>query len=123
MRLHVFRERSCGSCTACCTVLGVQSLGKPPRTRCRFETVSDGCSAYDARPEDCRRYNCLWIQGLFADGDRPDKTGILIMLATEKRSQFVVHELRPGAIREQEETLQSLRDPLLLPYNEAQPCG
>jgi hypothetical protein len=71
--------RSCGDCTACCTVKSVRELGKPSQTRCQHICAA-GCAIYEQRPASCGEYACLWRQGLI-EGDerrRPDRLGVLI---------------------------------------------
>lgn len=71
-------DRICGPCTACCTVMAVQELGKGNYERCRHLT-SSGCGIYPDRPGTCRDWSCLWRLGLI-EGDerrRPDNLGLL----------------------------------------------
>ena len=76
--------RSCGLCTACCTVLGVPSIGKAAGEKCKHLT-DKGCGIYDARPAECRTYFCLWADekaaGLTPDWGRPDRTGLILQSA------------------------------------------
>jgi hypothetical protein len=84
--------RACGDCQACCTILGIKELGKPPWTRCEHQ-CDRGCNIYEDRPETCRGYSCLWQAGLL-DGDerrRPDKFGVIFDVRVEG-SEYV----RPG---------------------------
>jgi len=37
-----------------------------------------GCSVYASRPKACRDYLCLWIQGVFVEEDRPDRSGVIV---------------------------------------------
>jgi hypothetical protein len=92
-------KRTCGSCTACCTVNGIVELGKPIRTRCQYE-CSKGCAIYGSHPESCKDYACLWLKGFGTAKQRPDKIGLFI----EKRDggpplgvQLFAKELRIGA--------------------------
>ena len=72
-------KRSCGECSACCTVVGVDDLPTPKGTwtRCDHERAGGGCSIYAERPRSCRRYQCAWLLGLGSDADRPDRIGIV----------------------------------------------
>lgn len=58
--LPIAEERSCGSCTVCCTVLGVRELAKPMRTPCAHDSGKD-CRIYAERPQSCRDFSCLWL--------------------------------------------------------------
>ncbi|HEV3340925.1 MAG TPA: hypothetical protein VG125_11230 [Pirellulales bacterium] len=98
--------RSCGDCTACCTVKGVSELGKPSQTACRH-LCPTGCAIYSARPKGCRDYACLWRQG-WIEGDerrRPDKLGVLFDYDLFERIpgsvRLVVWEVVPGAAQSQ----------------------
>lgn len=73
--------RECGTCTACCTVLGIPSLQKPAWTPCS-NLCDKGCSIYDARPTECREYVCFWRQGYGEENDRPDDLGVVIGTST-----------------------------------------
>lgn len=50
---------------------------KPPCTSCPFQSQLGGCRVYGNRPEDCRTYRCMWLDGLGRLSDRPDKIGAL----------------------------------------------
>lgn len=86
---------ACGDCTACCTVMGVVPLGKPPDLDCEFLIPQNrtslsilvperrcGCSVYETRPEPCRTFQCLWLMGCFGDARdfRPDGLGLMFDL-------------------------------------------
>src|SRR5262249_53138238 len=70
-------DRSCGACTACCTVLNIKTLGKPSGCDCEHLTPG-GCGIYPDRPEACREYHCLWRMGWGRPEDRPDRSGVLL---------------------------------------------
>ncbi len=72
-------SRECGTCQACCTAEGVHELRKPPGEPCQF-LCEKGCAAYETRPESCRRFRCLWLQGVFEDGARPDGLGVVFSM-------------------------------------------
>lgn len=72
-------QRSCGTCTACCTVMAVPDYphGKPAWERC--PSVGPGCCmVYSERPTSCRTYQCSWLEGLGEDHHRPDKFGVVM---------------------------------------------
>lgn len=94
------KPRRCRECTECCTVLSVHEMEKPADTACTFCTRG-GCSIYEARPGSCRTFTCAWLQGLFADKDRPDRLGV-IFAAQDTRigHTLVVFEIREGAVTE-----------------------
>ncbi len=95
--------RTCGDCTACCTIKSVPELGKPTQAVCTHLCAAQ-CAIYETRPASCREYACFWRQGLI-EGDerrRPDQLGVLIdhepfpLIAGTVR--LVVWELVPGVM-------------------------
>ena len=74
-------KRQCGSCTACCTAMGVPELKKPAGAKCHhLLSIVDGaagCSIYDRRPKSCRDFECVWLQGSMSDEHQPNKTGVV----------------------------------------------
>lgn len=71
------QPRSCGACSACCFVLGVQPLNKPAFQRCAH-ACEKGCGIYETRPEPCRLYRCGWLEGFGERRDRPDRLGVIL---------------------------------------------
>lgn len=53
--------RSCEGCTACCKLVAVAALNKPPQRWCEHCSIGAGCTIYDARPDDCRTFYCGWV--------------------------------------------------------------
>jgi hypothetical protein len=78
--------RECGGCTVCCVVptIDTPEIQKVSRARCRH-CVSGGCAIYDKRPQICRTYYCAWrTVDIFDEDWRPDKSGVLAMVETER---------------------------------------
>ena len=78
----VLPERSCGDCTACCTVLKVDSpdFRKPAGTPC-VHLGSQGCAIHAVRPHVCRTWFCAWRRvAAMPDEARPDRSGLLVAL-------------------------------------------
>jgi hypothetical protein len=97
-------ERSCGECTACCTVLAVDELRKPMRWACEH-LVRHGCRIYAARPQGCRDFDCHWLRGEIAGDEslRPDRLGVIFDSfrdAATNNSRFVAFEVWTGAFAE-----------------------
>lgn len=96
--------RSCGACSACCTVLGVAELGKDRYQPCAHLGGS-GCGIYAERPTSCRRFECQWLRGVLeVDGSvdptlRPDACGVVFDYQPESAfgEMYVAWELEPGA--------------------------
>ena len=87
--------RECGSCTACCTVMAVKELGKGMYRAC--EHVSGrGCSIYKDRPRSCRLWSCQWRLGEL-DGERPDRSGIVVSAGFRGGPHYQLFELWEGA--------------------------
>lgn len=53
--------RSCGECSLCCKLPAVGSLGKPLWEWCKHCSTRMACDIYEDRPNDCRKYDCLWL--------------------------------------------------------------
>ena len=53
--------KSCGSCTKCCTVMGVPELKKRPWDECPHVAAGRGCNIYADRPSGCRKFICGWL--------------------------------------------------------------
>ena len=78
----VLADRGCGDCTACCTVLTVDTpeLKKPAGTPCVHLTAA-GCGIHAIRPRICRTWFCAWRRvGGMPDEARPDRSGLLVSL-------------------------------------------
>lgn len=77
-------KKICGDCTLCCKMMGVKDLptgDKPPHKWCEFCDKKKGCTIYDARPEMCRQFECVWLQdlvGVFPDDLRPDRCRVVL---------------------------------------------
>lgn len=110
--------RPCGECTACCTVMCVESIGKATGVRCTA-VRPNGCAMYDRRPKECAGWYCCWAMGKLPDDHRPDKLGMLFYplpttdISRELRRKFdqsvwVVREFIPGAFEKYEFTLNIL---------------
>lgn len=77
-------DHRCGACTLCCTVMRVaMEPPKPEYEACRHCTGA-GCAIYEARPEPCRGFQCLWLASQMAQhlsmpaALRPDRCGVAI---------------------------------------------
>ena len=73
-------------------------VGEPCAARCVHQRRDPpGCGIYDSRPGICRAYRCLWLRGGLEEGDRPDRTGAVIDLATSEGPPYLaVREFRAG---------------------------
>jgi len=78
----VLAARDCGDCTACCTILTVDTpdFKKPAGTPC-LNLTAQGCSIHAARPHICRTWFCAWRRlARMPDEARPDRSGLLVSL-------------------------------------------
>ena len=72
--------RTCGTCTACCTIMAVDELAKPIDTSC-VHCDGTSCMVYRSRPRACREFDCGWLQdphGVFDEDQRPDKSHVVV---------------------------------------------
>lgn len=97
--------RGCGSCTLCCTLMAVQmepvsTIAKPAGVRCS-KLCGKGCSIYEARPDACREWSCLWLHTQTGPTDamdkrlRPDRSGVVLDL--NQRGNIIAHCHRPAS--------------------------
>lgn len=78
----VLDDRGCDGCTACCTVLEVDTpdLRKPAGLPCRHLTAT-GCGIHAVRPAICRTWFCGWRRvAAMPQEARPDRSGLLVSL-------------------------------------------
>jgi hypothetical protein len=53
--------RSCGPCSMCCYMMGVEALDKPKYRWCQHCKPGKGCSIYGNRPAVCKTFACMWL--------------------------------------------------------------
>ena len=78
----VLADRACGDCTACCTVLTVDTpdFAKPAGTPC-VHLSEQGCGIHAIRPHICRTWFCAWRRvARLPEDARPDRSGLLVSL-------------------------------------------
>jgi Fe-S-cluster containining protein len=83
--------RSCGPCTACCTLTFVPELDKQEGVTC--EHCDKGCRIYEGRPASCSAYQCEWLKGALPEFMRPDVCGVMV----EDYPLMTAAMLTPGA--------------------------
>lgn len=81
-------NRSCGTCDACCTTMGVSELQKEHHERCGFLCPEGGCQIYGQHPDSCRFWSCGWKMGVMKDFQRPDAVGFVLCAIP---AEMVVH--------------------------------
>lgn len=85
----VLADRACGDCTACCTVLTVDTpeFAKPPETPC-VHLAARGCGIHAVRPRICRTWFCAWRRvASMPEEARPDRSGLLVSLNFVRQPQ------------------------------------
>ena len=108
-------KRSCGTCTACCTVMGIEELDKPAGVPCE-KLCAKGCSIYETKPPSCTDFKCVWLidneSKLFRENERPDRIGIMFdhsypatptaqaIVDACGGAMVIARETRPGAFHE-----------------------
>ena len=85
--------RTCGECTLCCKLLGVEELHKAAGAWCELVQIGKGCGDYEHRPQSCRDFECLWVSGqahAMTEEMRPDKIKA-VFSATDDGTRCVIY--------------------------------
>ena len=86
-------ERKCGKCSLCCTVLNIEEIQKPAGLKCPACAKKRGCNVYQSRPQQCRDYECFWLQdknSVLPEFLNPDQCGFFVDIANDY-SRIVLH--------------------------------
>jgi len=91
----------CGSCTLCCKLLGVASLGKPVNAWCARCEKGRGCRAYATRPGECAEFSCAWLLSVRAGEPvsrdlRPDRCKVVVHSRDDGRAAAYNAQVDPG---------------------------
>lgn len=88
--------RNCGACTLCCKVYDVPPVGATAGNWCPNCLPGRGCKIYEARPQQCRDFLCLWMTQDYLGPDwKPDKARFVLTMDAQTRWLFV--QADPGA--------------------------
>lgn len=89
--------RHCGTCAACCYLMGVDSLTKLMDTWCDHckKGSEKACQVYEFRPNECRDFVCGWLAGFSDLEDRPDRAGGVIIPETKANQPTISVMLMP----------------------------
>jgi hypothetical protein len=88
-------QRTCGTCTMCCKVYRIADLNKQEGKWCTHCAIGSGCRIYDERPEQCRSFNCLWLQDATMAAEwKPEISKIV--LSIYPATGFVYAQVDPG---------------------------
>lgn len=69
----------------------VASLGKPANRWCVYARKGRGCGNYDARPQQCRDFDCAWVLGKLPLELSPMATHAVVTGTTDGQ-HLVIHE-------------------------------
>ena len=75
---HRIKDRSCGTCSACCHTHSVLAVKTGFSEDCTHMCSGGGCAIYSDRPIACQVYKCWWLQGILRDGSRPNEIGVVV---------------------------------------------
>ena len=93
--------KTCGSCTLCCTVMGVPELNKRPWDPCPHAAAGDGCAIYAQRPAGCRTFVCGWLlDPNMGPQLKPENCHIVFYQRNEQHIMAACDPAYPGAWRE-----------------------
>jgi hypothetical protein len=88
--------RACGTCTMCCKVFRIEDLAKPAGKWCPHCAIGAGCKIYETRPQQCRAFDCVWIQDpSMPDSWKPEHTKIVF--SVWPATGFIYGQVDPGA--------------------------
>ena len=81
--------RECGECDLCCKWLSHDVYGQlvSPNNPCRF--IKNGCSIHPNRPAQCKRYFCMWAQGVLPEWMYPKDIGVMVSVKNWPQGQWL----------------------------------
>ena len=81
--------RECGECDLCCKWLSHNVYGQDITldSPCRF--LNNGCSIHPNRPPQCKRYFCMWAQGVLPEWMFPKDIGIIVSVKNWPYGQWL----------------------------------
>ena len=81
--------RECGECDLCCKWLSHNVSGQQITldSPCRF--LNNGCSIHPNRPAQCKRYFCMWAQGVLPEWMFPKDIGIIVSVKNWPYGQWL----------------------------------
>ena len=83
------QTRECGECDLCCRWLSHDVYGQQvsPTNPCRF--IKNGCSIHPNRPAHCKRYFCMWAQGVLPEWMYPKDIGVMVSVKNWPQGQWL----------------------------------
>jgi hypothetical protein len=80
----------------CCKVYRIEDLKKPAGKWCSHCAIGVGCKIYDDRPQQCRAFDCVWIQDAeMPQSWKPENSKIVFSIWPS--TGFVYGQVDPGA--------------------------
>jgi hypothetical protein len=96
LKSAVVPGRACGTCTLCCKVFQIDAIEKPAGRWCEHCTPGRGCGIYDARPEQCRDFFCLWMTEATMPAEwKPERSKMVVTIFPE--NGFIYVQVDPGS--------------------------
>jgi hypothetical protein len=91
--------RQCGECSLCCKVLEIKQTDGPLELAfakvqgkwCVYAAKKAGCKIHHVKPDVCREFRCLWLQGAGPEAMRPDRIGA-VLTPTADGEGLIIHE-------------------------------
>ena len=95
--------KSCGDCSLCCKLMGIEALAKPAGQWCGHFRKGAGCGIYADRPPACVSFQCLWTGSEKLDDRwRPDRAKFVMFTEQDgRRLTVVVDPAAPDAWRKE----------------------
>jgi hypothetical protein len=103
--------RDCGTCTLCCKVFDVPSLGKAAGKWCSHCTPGKGCGIHETRPQHCRSFFCFWMTENWLGPEWKPETAKFV-ITIDPVSRYMLVQVDPGQPRawQQQPYLNQFRD-------------
>ena len=111
------QTRECGECDLCCKWLSHDVYGQQVSINnpCRF--IKNGCSIHPNRPAQCKRYFCMWAQGVLPEWMYPKDIGVMVSVKNWPQGKWLeVIECGVEVIDEVIMELQKFKVPIVLNY-------
>ena len=111
------QTRECGECDLCCKWLSHDVYGQlvSPNNPCRF--IKNGCSIHPNRPAQCKRYFCMWAQGVLPEWMYPKDIGVIVSVKNWPQGKWLeVVECGVEVIDEVMMELLKFEVPIVLKY-------
>ena len=81
--------RECGECDLCCRWLSHNVYGQEITLDSPCRLIKNGCSIHKNRPAHCKRYECLWSQGVLPEWMFPKDIRIIVSVKNWPHGQWL----------------------------------